>query len=166
MFFARNSQELFADKISKAKPSAQAKISGSEKYPRISGTVSFYSTFGGTVVSAEIFGLPHEKEKCGDEIFAFHIHEGVRCSGNAEDPFAGAGAHFNPEDCSHPHHAGDMPPLFGCGGFAWLCFFTDRFTVDEVLGRAVIVHRNPDDFTTQPSGNAGEKIACGVIRKL
>lgn len=43
-------------------------------------------------------------------------------------------------------------------------FMTDRFTVNEVIGKTVIIHLHPDDFATQPSGNSGEKIACGVIK--
>jgi Cu-Zn family superoxide dismutase len=58
-----------------------------------------------------------------------------------------------------------MPPLFAGTGRAFLAFFTDRFTVDEIIGRTVVVHAKPDDFTTQPSGNSGSKIACGQIRR-
>ena len=43
--------------------------------------------------------------------------------------------------------------------------FTDRFCVEEIIGKTVIIHNDPDDFHTQPAGNAGKKIACGVIRK-
>lgn len=45
-------------------------------------------------------------------------------------------------------------------------FLTDRFKVDDVIGRTVIIHDKPDDFTTQPSGNSGEKIACGIINRI
>lgn len=58
-----------------------------------------------------------------------------------------------------------MPPLFSVNGNAFLCFMTNRFKIKEVLGKSVIIHSKPDDFTTQPSGNAGEKIACGMIRE-
>ena len=44
--------------------------------------------------------------------------------------------------------------------------FTDRFTVDDAIGKTVVIHSEPDDFRTQPSGNAGTKIACGVITKV
>ena len=57
-----------------------------------------------------------------------------------------------------------MPPLFGCNGAAFSVFLTDRITVNEIIGKTVIIHSDPDDFTSQPSGNAGTKIACGVIR--
>lgn len=83
-----------------------------------------------------------------------------------DDPLADAMAHYDPGSCEHPHHAGDLPPLFGNNGFALCAFLTNRFSVDEVVGRTVIIHDRPDDFTTQPSGNSGMKIACGVIRRI
>ncbi len=49
---------------------------------------------------------------CGQRIFGFHIHEGTRCSGTSVDHFADAGSHYNPSNCPHPMHAGDLPPLF------------------------------------------------------
>ncbi len=48
-------------------------------------------------------------------------------------------------------------------GYAFSAFLTDCFSLSEVMGKTVIIHGNPDDFTTQPSGNSGEKLACGVI---
>lgn len=44
-------------------------------------------------------------------------------------------------------------------------FLTDRITLKEVIGKAVVIHSMPDDFTSQPSGNSGEKIACGIIKR-
>ena len=82
-----------------------------------------------------------------------------------DEAFADAMSHYNPMGCEHPYHAGDLPPLFGSNGSALLLFLTDRFSVKEVIGKTVIIHDRPDDFTTQPSGNSGTKIACGVIRK-
>ena len=139
-----------------------AQIRGSAAYPDIRGTVLFYAVRGGVLVRAEITGLS-KGGACESPIFAFHIHGGV-CSGNAGDPFADAGMHYNPGNCPHPYHAGDLPPLFGANGNALLVCLTDRFGMDEIYGKTVIIHANPDDFTTQPSGNAGEKIACGVIQ--
>lgn len=145
------------------RPNAIAIISGSGRYPDISGRVRFFQTSHGVVVSAEITGLPRENGNCGDPIFAFHIHDGGECTGNARDPFANSGMHYNPYNCTHPYHAGDMPPLFSADGFAYMAFLTDRFTVKEIIGRTVMIHADRDDFTNQPSGNAGEKIACGKI---
>ncbi|MCX7614928.1 MAG: superoxide dismutase family protein, partial [Clostridiales bacterium] len=65
--------------------------------------------------------------------------------------------------CNHPGHAGDLPPLFGNYGHAFMAVFTGRVSVSEIIGRTVIIHASPDDFTTQPSGNSGKKIACGQI---
>ena len=115
------------------------------------------------MVAAEVFGLPSPGRVCGWPVFAFHIHSGGSCTGHAADPFAGALTHFNPGNCAHPAHAGDLPPLFGNGGHAVGLVLTDRFTVREIVGKAVIVHANRDDFTTRPSGDAGKKIACGPI---
>lgn len=145
-------------------PQAQANLHGSPQYPDISGSVSFYPVLHGTLVITEVSGLPFTPGACNARIFAQHIHEGGSCIGNAKDPFADTGGHYNPKGCKHPQHAGDLPPLFGNAGYAWGAVVTNRFEIDQVIGRTVIIHANPDDFTSQPSGNAGAKIACGVIR--
>ena len=148
------------------RPQAFAQLAGSPDYPGLSGTVRFYQTGRGVVVYAEVRGLPYSDLPCQGRVFGFHIHKGTDCTGNMEDPFADAMSHFDPGGCEHPYHAGDLPPLFGNHGFALSLFLTDRFTVGEVLGRTVILHDRPDDFTTQPSGSSGTKIACGVIQKV
>lgn len=147
----------------RGQPSAQAKIAGSVSYPDITGTVRFYQATGGVLVVAEISGLPVGAGVCAPSVFGFHIHEGSACTGNAEDPFADAKVHYNPHQCPHPQHAGDLPPLFSNRGYAFMAVLTDRFSVSEIIGRTLIVHGSPDDFTTQPSGNSGKKIACGRI---
>lgn len=151
--------------ILRGRAQAAASITGSENYPGLSGAVRFYQTRAGVVVCAEISGLPQNDSPCSERIFGFHIHQGSDCAGDMDDPFAAAMSHYNPNGCGHPYHAGDLPPLFGNGGLAVSVFLTNRFTVEEVTGRTVIIHDSPDDFTTQPSGNSGTKIACGVIRK-
>ena len=145
---------------------AVAQIKGSSKYPDISGTVQFYECSSGIIVTARIFNLPYSDIPCSNRIFGFHIHEGESCSGNMEDPFADAMTHYNPGNCMHPYHAGDLPPLFGNKGHAYMSVLTNRFTIDEILGKTVIIHAQPDDFKTQPSGNSGEKIACGIIVEM
>ena len=98
------------------------------------------------------------------------IHTGGSCTGNDTDPFADAGSHYDNTliagdgECPHPYHAGDLPPLFVNDGSAFMIVATNRFTVEEVVGRTVIVHAHVDDFHSQPAGDAGERIACGVIR--
>ena len=144
-------------------PQGWAQVKGSAQHPDVLGRVRFYQTAYGVVVIAEFTGLPVAEKACAEPIFAFHIHEGFSCTGDASDPFADVGAHYNPQGCEHPYHAGDLVPLFGARGYAYAVFLTDRFTVREVIGKAVILHRGRDDFTTQPSKNAGEKMACGEI---
>lgn len=146
------------------RPQARAVVRGSEQYPDIRGEVRFHQTPRGVLVIAEVRGLPQRGGKCTSPIFGFHIHEGGSCAPRGgSDAFANTGMHDNPQRCPHPYHAGDLPPLFGVNGFAFGACLTDRFTVEQVIGKNVIIHSDPDDFTTQPAGNAGSKIACGEI---
>lgn len=144
-------------------PAAIAHVQGGSLAPALSGTVSFSPVCGGVLVTARLTGLPAPPEPCQAPFFGFHIHAGTACSGV---DFSDSDGHLNPEDCPHPHHAGDLPPLWGCGGRAFLSVLTDRFTIPEIIGRTVIVHQDPDDFTSQPAGNSGAKLACGIIRPL
>ena len=145
-------------------PRGYAHIKGSPQYPGIEGMVLLYPYENGSIVVADISGLPESGNPDAGNIFGFHIHEGSACSGNEQDPFADAGAHYSINREEHPEHTGDMPVLFENNGKAWMAFFTKRFTPDEVRGITVIVHDMPDDFRTNPSGDSGNKIACGVIR--
>lgn len=135
-------------------PCAVACVSGGRAEPNLKGIVRFSQNCGGVLVSAEVMGLPH------DGFYAFHIHDGCKCTGEA---FADSGSHYNPTDAKHPNHAGDLPPLLSNKGKAQMSVLTGRFRVDEIIGKTVVIHSKPDDFKTQPSGNPGEKIACGII---
>lgn len=146
------------------RPDAAAVVIGSEAFPEITGSVAFYQTYMGVLVVAKIAGLPYEAGDCNDRVFGFHIHGGSACTGEKKEPFSDAGTHFNPENCAHPQHAGDLPPLFGNSGFAVSAVLTNRFSVSDILGRTVIIHSDRDDFTTDPTGDAGNRIACGVIQ--
>ncbi len=143
---------------------AYAIISGSAAYPNLKGRVMFRETPRGVVVSVTVSGLPYADGNCAGTFLGFHIHEGVSCSGNETDPFADTGSHYSPNGCTHPYHAGDMPPLLNAGGYASMSFLTDRFTVSQIIGKTVVIHSGPDDFTSQPAGNSGIKIVCGVIK--
>ena len=144
-------------------PSAVAILNGTGANSAVHGVMRFFQRADGVVVEVTFTGLPQKTGQCDQPIFGFHIHGGMACTGNASDPFADAGMHYNPHMCLHPYHAGDMLPIFGVNGKAYMSFLTDRFAVRDVLGKTVILHDRPDDFTTQPSGNSGSKIACGVI---
>lgn len=146
------------------RPHAFANIKGSNRYPGIQGQVRFYQTTYGVVVVAELMGLPTVNDPCASPIYAFHIHEGNSCTGNMADSFMNVGNHYNPYACPHPYHAGDLPPLWNANGYTFSACLTDRFSVNEIIGHTIILHAGVDDFTSQPAGNAGEKIACGEIR--
>ena len=79
------------------KPAARAIVRGSEAYPAVEGYVTFYPSGPGVVVAAEFTGLPGESGPCAGRVFGFHIHEGTSCTGTAEQPFADALSHFNPD---------------------------------------------------------------------
>lgn len=150
--------------ISCSRPEALAEIQGSSGYPCIGGQVRFYDLGCEVLLVTSLYGLPDSEGCCRRTVLGMHIHEGRRCSGNEQDPFADTGAHYDTSDCPHPYHQGDLPPVFVNDGLAWGAVITDKFTLEEIRGRAVIIHQMPDDFMTQPSGNSGAKIACGIIR--
>lgn len=140
-------------------PTAAAQISGNPENPSMGGTVQFYPTSSGVLVIAQLTGLPESESG----IFAMHIHEGSSCEGKT---FSNAAGHLNPGGRPHPEHAGDLPPVFRCrNGNAYLALVSDRFSLEDVIGRTVIIHSAPDDFRTQPAGNSGNRIGCGVIRR-
>jgi len=142
---------------------AKADIRGSKDYPSVKGVVYFKEFPNHVVVTAKIEGLPQSDNKCSGRFFGFHIHEGSSCTGTADDNFANVGGHFNPTKCPHPFHVGDLPPLIESDGCAYMSVLVGKFRLSDIVGRTVIIHDMPDDFTTQPSGNSGKKIACGVI---
>ncbi len=165
IWFLSQRSKYYIDLVAKKKPDAKADIKGSSTNPNIIGGANFYQTKDGVLLTVEVMGLPASGNPCAGGVFGFHIHEGASCTGTAEDPFADTKGHFNPQDCRHPHHSGDLPPLFETDGRAFMVFLTGRFTVGEIIGRTIIIHSAPDDFTTQPAGNSGKKIACGKIRR-
>jgi Cu-Zn family superoxide dismutase len=130
------------------------------------GEATFEEAGGKVRVVVFVQGL-----KPGQE-HGLHIHEVGDCSNNAE----AAKGHFNPHGKSHGHpgsadrHAGDLPALrAGKNGRANIQAEVDQISVRpgaaSIIGRAVVVHADPDDYKSQPAGNAGPRIACGVIRE-
>lgn len=129
------------------------------------GTVTFQQQPGGVMMTAAITGLPP------NSVHGFHVHEKGDCS--APDAMS-AGGHFNPTGKPHgqmtmpDHHAGDMNNLTAdASGNVRVSMLLPDLTVgtgaNSVIGRAVVVHKDPDDYKTQPTGNAGGRIACGVV---
>jgi superoxide dismutase, Cu-Zn family len=132
----------------------------------VKGEVHFTQTDSGVEVTARITGLTPGKH-------GFHIHENGDCS--APDG-SSAGGHFNPTGVDHGaptaevHHVGDLGNLdAGEDGVATYDETYDFLSLKEgdqnsILGRGVIVHAQPDDLTSQPTGAAGARVACGVIK--
>jgi Cu-Zn family superoxide dismutase len=130
-----------------------------------SGRARFEQRGNKVLVTAEVRGLKPNAEH------GFHVHEKGDCS--APDAMS-AGGHFNPAGKPHGHygqperHAGDLPSLKAdANGVATLRFESELITVAagpaSVVGRGLIVHRDPDDYKTQPTGNSGPRLACAVI---
>lgn len=154
---------IFTDILRNGRPEAAAWIGGNAQNPQLSGIVRFFATpYDGVLIEAEVFGLPNISVKQSSDFYAMHIHE----KGDCTLPFDRTGDHYDPAGVPHPDHAGDMIPLMGNQGYAWAAFYDKRFSIPEILGRSVIIHSLPDDMETQPSGGAGAKIGCGVIRQL
>ncbi|MDD5938023.1 MAG: superoxide dismutase family protein [Clostridiales bacterium] len=143
------------------RPLARAFLRGDEGHPDLAGEVLFYPYGHGTLLVARAVGLP------AGHFLGFHIHETGDCSAAGGDtPFLKAGGHFNPTGQQHPQHSGDLPTLLSsAAGTALLAVYTDRFSPAEVMGRSVIIHGMADDFRSQPAGDSGMRIACGVIQR-
>ncbi|MBH8601449.1 superoxide dismutase family protein [Thermoactinomyces sp. CICC 23799] len=148
---------------------AYAWIQGGPLAPELRGYVTFTEVPGGTEVFIEVNGLPpyqpggNGRQPVGP--FGFHLHENGSCAvGNPDNPFQAAGNHWNPDNQPHGNHPGDFPVLFSNNGYARMSFFTNRFRPSQVIGKSVMIHQNPDDFRSQPSGNSGKRLACGVIQ--
>lgn len=132
------------------------------------GRVTFEQQSGGTLVTVSVTGL------APGSVHGFHVHEKGDCS--APDAMS-AGGHFNPTAKPHgqmamgDHHAGDMNNLTAdANGNVRVQFVMKDVTVapgaSSVIGRAVVVHKDPDDYRTQPTGNSGGRIACGVVAAI
>ena len=131
----------------------------------VTGTVSFVQSGDVVKVSGSISGLKPNTEH------GFHVHEKGDCSSG--DGMS-TGGHFNPTGKSHghagmgEHHTGDLPSLKAdASGNATFNYESSTIrvgsTANDIVGKGLIVHRDPDDYKTQPTGNAGPRLACAVI---
>ncbi|HSV34545.1 MAG TPA: superoxide dismutase family protein [Ramlibacter sp.] len=129
------------------------------------GTVNFTQRGEKVMVSGQVQGLKPNAEH------GFHVHEKGDCSSG--DGMS-TGGHFNPTGITHgqhgqgDHHAGDLPSLKAdASGVARFSFDSTTIRVGgsprDIVGKGLIVHRDPDDYKTQPTGNAGPRLACAVI---
>lgn len=109
-------------------PKAIARIYGGKDYPQLSGTVRFFLGIDGVIVEVEVKGLPETESS----FFGFHIHAGGSCTGEG---FADTESHYNPGEDIHPQHAGDLPPLLSNDGKAYMKVLSNRFSIEEIIGR-------------------------------
>lgn len=147
-------------------PSARADLQAT-KGNKASGSVTFTQVGNKVRVVGDVSGLNPGQEH------GFHVHEAGDCSSG--DGMSTKG-HFNPMSKQHAHystperHTGDMPALKADAyGSAHVDTTLDVMTVEpgpnSVIGRGLIVHAGADDYKTQPTGNAGARVACGIIQR-
>jgi Cu-Zn family superoxide dismutase len=148
-----------------AAPSASATIAGAGD-SKVAGEVTVVPMGDGVHFNGTITGLAPDSDH------GFHVHE----TGDCSDPANGsAGKHFNPGGGTHggpdaaSRHAGDMPNLHAdASGNATVDVHLSGVGLGtrdalDVVGKAIVIHEGKDDYTTQPSGDSGKPIACGVI---
>jgi superoxide dismutase, Cu-Zn family len=150
-----------------AAASAQAVLEPAKETPGFSGRVIFYQAGSQVRVVADVTGVSPPGNH------GFHVHENGKCERDPGKDFASAGGHFNPGGTPHAcpdaasHHAGDLGNIvINADGTGHVDVTTSALSLSgasSVVGRAVILHAAPDDCTTQPTGNAGGRLACGVI---
>jgi superoxide dismutase, Cu-Zn family len=150
-----------------APASAQAALQPAKDTPGFSGRVIFYQAGSQVRVVADVTGVSPPGNH------GFHVHENGKCERDPGKDFASAGGHFNPAGTPHAcpdaasHHAGDLGNVvINADGTGHVDVTTSALSLSgasSVVGRAVILHAAPDDCTTQPTGNAGGRLACGVI---
>jgi superoxide dismutase, Cu-Zn family len=148
---------------SKARPMAVAVLTPAPN-SNVRGQVTFLQETEGIRVTANIEGLTPGKH-------GFHIHENGECT---PPDFNSAGGHFNPTGARHgaptdpEHHVGDFGNIEanqqGVARFERVFYWLTFSGTNSILNKAVIVHEKPDDLQSQPSGNAGARIACGIIK--
>lgn len=155
--------------LAAAEAHAQARADLIDAGGKSVGSATLQQVKGGVLITVEASGL-------APGLHAIHIHETGKCEG---PKFTSAGGHFNPAKAKHGlksaegAHAGDMPDLYATkDGVVRYQTLNDRITlgagemsVFDADGSAVVIHANADDHVTDPAGNAGDRIACGVITK-
>ena len=151
-------------------PALRGELRGSSDHPAAEGSIFAYWLDGALYIQAEFVGLPP------DRIFGFHIHNGIVCgspdASDGNEALKDAGSHLSlcPDGtwCGrHPYHAGDLPPIFSDSeGYAAMEVYIGKAQISDYSGKPIVLHSMPDDFETQPSGNSGMRIACGIFAEV
>jgi len=159
LFLSLSGCQVFQDT-----PTATSVIQ-SKSGSNLNGSVNFSQSGKQVLVTGTFSGLKPNSEH------GIHIHEKGDCS--ATDAMSALG-HYNPTNSQHgslqsaAHHAGDMPNIMSDanGNANYRATLTHFSLVGDqtIIGRAVVVHRDPDDYKSQPAGNSGPRIGCGLIR--
>ena len=147
---------------------ARATLQGGPDDTDFSGTVTFTEDAGNLHVVADVAGVDTPGKH------GFHIHMNGQCEHNPSGKhFDSAGGHFNPANVEHacpptePRHVGDLGNIeVGPNGSGHMELSTGGVTLtgpDSIVGKAILLHAGEDDCKTQPTGNSGDRIACGVI---
>jgi superoxide dismutase, Cu-Zn family len=155
--------QMNMDKKAESKVTKAICVLYSTSGSNVSGTLKFIQTDRGIQITTDIKGLTEGKH-------GIHIHECGDCS--AADA-SSAGGHFNPEGKMHgspdvmSSHAGDLGNIVADKSGVAHLEYTDKMMsfegVNSIIGRSVIIHKDEDDLKTQPAGNSGARVACGVI---
>lgn len=161
----RSSVNRFAYLAAEA-PALRGELRGSNEFPSVEGSVFAYRLDGALYLQAEFINLPPDK------VFGFHIHDGIICGTSDGEAFKDAGKHLSlcPDEtwCGrHPYHAGNLAPIFSdSDGYAAMEVYIGKALISDYSGKPIILHDMPDDFSTQPSGGSGKRIACGIFTEV
>lgn len=139
-------------------------LQGAPNDTDFAGTVTVHPDGAGVHIVADVAGVDT------DGMHGIHVHENGQCDheGEGGKHFTSAGSHFNPAGVEHacpptdPRHAGDLGNIQVTGGKGHLEISAANLSLDQLTGKALILHAGEDDCKTQPTGNAGDRLACGV----
>lgn len=147
--------------------STTVSLLGAPEDTDFAGSLTITPEGAGVSIVADVAGVDT------DGRHGIHVHENGMCEHHpaAADakPFSTAGGHYNPTNTEHacpptdPRHAGDLGNIEVSGGKGHLELSVANLSMDQLGGKAVILHAGEDDCKTQPTGNSGDRLACGVV---